>query len=118
MAKFMFIYRGGGEALKHASPEEAQQVMQLWMDWIEEADRAGWMLDGGDALKPEGAVVQPDFSVTDGPFAESKELVGGYSQIEAPDLKAAAELAKGCPGLKAGGTVEIRELANVGKADG
>lgn len=101
--------------MKHASPEQMQQVMQMWVDWIDEGIEAGWMLDGGDALKPGGAVVNPDLSLTDGPFAESKTLVGGYSMIEASDLAAAIKLAKGSPMLRSGGTVEVRELANVGK---
>ncbi len=115
MSKFMFVYRGGHEGMEEASPEQMQQVMQMWMDWIQEGTEAGWMLDGGDGLKPGGAIVNPDLSVTDGPFAESKELVGGYSMVEATDLAAAIEMAKGSPMTQSGGTVEIRELANVGK---
>lgn len=117
MPKFMFVYRGGHEGMKDASPEEMQQVMQLWMDWIKAGTEAGWMLDGGDGLKPGGAIVNPDQSVIDGPFAESKELVGGYSMVQASDLAAAIELAKGSPMLKSGGSVEVRELANVGMKD-
>ncbi len=115
MSKFMFVYRGGHEDMASASPEQMQQMMQMWMDWIQAGVEAGWMLDGGDGLKPGGAVVNADLSVIDGPFAESKELVGGYSMVEAPDLPAAIELAKGSPMTKAGGTVEVRELANFGK---
>lgn len=117
MPKFMFVYRGGHEGMKDASPEQMQQVMQLWMDWIQNGVEAGWMLDGGDALQPGGATVNADLSITDGPFAESKELVGGYSMVQAPDLAAAIELAKTCPSPKSGGTVEVRELANVGKPE-
>ena len=115
MPKFMFVYRGGHEGMEDATPEQMQQVMQMWMDWIQEGTEAGWMLDGGDALKPGGAIVNPDLSVTDGPFAESKELVGGYSMVEASDLAAAIELAKGSPMPKSGGTVEVRELPNMGQ---
>lgn len=115
MAKFMFVYRGGEHNPAEMSPEEMQQVMQSWMDWIQNGMQAGWLVDGGDALKPNGSVVHPDQTVTDGPFAEAKELVGGYSMVEAADLNAAAELAKGCPMIAGGGTVEIRELAGVGK---
>ena len=117
MPKFMFVYRGGHEGMEDASPEQMQQVMQMWMDWIQAGTEAGWMLDGGDALQPGGAVVNADLSVTDGPFAESKELVGGYSMVEASDLAAAIELAKGSPMPKSGGTVEVRELPNMGKQD-
>lgn len=115
MPRFIFVYRGSREGMTLASPEQMQQVMQMWMDWIEGGIEAGWLLDSGDALKPGGALVNPDLSLTDGSFAESKECVGGYSMVEASDLTAAIELAKGSPMLRSGGTVEVRELANVGK---
>ena len=114
MSKFMFVYRGGDEEMEHASPEQMQQVMQMWKDWIQEGVEAGWMIDGGDALKPGGAIVNADLSITDGPFAESKELVGGYSMIEAPVLATAIELAKKSPMPKSGGSVEVRELPRAG----
>ena len=117
MPRFMFVYRGGHEGIEHASPEQMQEEIQMWTDWIQGGVEAGWMLDGGDALKPGGAVVNADLSVTDGPFAESKELVGGYSMVEAPDLASAVELAKSSPMPKPGGTVEVRELAGVGKQE-
>ncbi|MCH9653535.1 MAG: YciI family protein [Planctomycetes bacterium] len=117
MPKYMFVYRGGHEDMEHSSPEQMQQVMQMWMDWIQGGVEAGWMVDGGDALKPGGAIVNSDLSITDGPFAESKELVGGYSMVEAPDLAAAIEIAKGSPMPKSGGTVEVRELPNLGKQE-
>ena len=117
MPKFMFVYRGGHDGMEHASPEEMQQVMQVWMDWIQDGVKAGWLLDGGDGLKPEGAIVNADLSVTDGPFTESKELVGGYSMVQAPDLAAAIELAKGSPMPQSGGSVEVRALANIGNQD-
>ena len=113
----MFVYRGCHEGTEHASPEQMQQVMQMWMDWIQGGIEVGWMLDGGDGLKPGGAVVNPDLSVIDGPLAESKELVGGYMIVEASDLAAAIELVKGSPMVKSGSTIEVRELANVGKQD-
>jgi hypothetical protein len=68
------------------------------------------MTDPGDALLPEGRVVTSKV-VTDGPFMESKEVLGGYSVVEAETADAAAKLAKGCPGLLVGGTVEVRRLA-------
>lgn len=108
MAKYMFVYRGGDG---DQSPEEMQETIGLWLKWIGQAMEEGWMVAPGEALKPEGKVVQSDKSITDGPFAESKELVGGYSVVEADSLEAASEHAKGCPGLLYGGTVEVREIA-------
>lgn len=114
MAKFMFVYRDSSDADQaDVSPEVMQQVIEQWMTWIQGAMEAGWMVEPGDALKGEGKVVRGDMVITDGPFAESKELVGGYSMVEAADLAAAAALAEGCPSLSVGGSVEVRELADI-----
>jgi hypothetical protein len=110
MAKFLFVYRGGSAATAKMTPEEMQQEMKKWEKWIGEAMQKGWMLDAGDALTPEGRVVNAKV-ITDGPFVEAKEIVGGFSIVQADTIDAAAQLAKGCPGVQAGGTVEVRRLA-------
>ena len=110
MAKFLFVYRRDVNAAD--MPREAmQQHMQKWETWIGEGVRKGWIVNSGDALTQEGRVVTGKKIVTDGPFVESKEIIGGFSIIEAGSIDAAAELAKGCPGLLSGGTVEVRVLA-------
>jgi hypothetical protein len=109
--KFLFVYRGGGDAMANLTPEQIQQNMHKWEKWIGEGLQKGWMLDPGDGLTKEGCVVNAKKVVTDGPFMESKEIVGGFSIVQADSLEAAAQLAKGCPGLLTGGTVEVRGLA-------
>jgi hypothetical protein len=111
MAKFLFVYRRGSAAADKMTPEEMQQHMQKWHTWIAEGLQKGWILDRGDALTQEGRVVNAKKVVIDGPFVESKEIVGGFSIVQAGTLAAAAELATGCPGLLTGGTVEVRPLA-------
>jgi len=113
MANFLFVYRGGNDAHAKMTPDEMQQNMQQWGNWIREALKQGWMVDPGDALTPEGRVVNAKRVVTDGPFVEAKEIVGGYSIVKAATIDAAAELAKGCPGLLTGGKVEVRTLAGL-----
>jgi hypothetical protein len=113
MADFLFIYRGNPENDARMSPEEMQKIMGKWSAWIMDAMSKGWMVNPGDALTPEGKVVNSKKVVTDGPFVESKELVGGYSIVKADSLAAAAELAKGCPALESGGKVEVRVLAGL-----
>jgi hypothetical protein len=110
MAKFLFVYRSGKDSRGTMSPEEMQQILQKWHTWIAEGLQKGWMLDPGDALKQEGRVVNAKKVVTDGPFVEAKEVVGGFSIVQAGTLDAAAELAKGCPVFLRGGTVEVRPL--------
>lgn len=113
MANFMFVYRGSLENQKKRTPEEMQQVMKQWTDWIAEGFAKGWMIDAGDALTPEVRMVNSKKAVTDGPFVETREVVGGYSLVKAASIDAAAELAKGCPGLHQGGLVEVRALAGL-----
>ena len=114
MANFLFVYRGGDEHYAKMTPDEIQGMMKKWTDWIGEGFAKGWMVDAGDALTPEGKVVHANKVVTDGPFVESKEIVGGFSIVSADSISAAAELAKGCPGLLTGGKVEVRVLAGLG----
>jgi hypothetical protein len=86
MANFLFVYRGGNESYKTMTPEEMQQNMQKWTAWIGEGFQKGWLLDAGDALTEEGRVVNAKKVVTDGPFVESKEVVGGYSIVKADTI--------------------------------
>jgi hypothetical protein len=111
MAKFLFVYRRGSNLADKMTPEEMQLHMQKWHKWIAEGLEKGWILDSGDALTQEGRVVNAKKVVTDGPFVESKEIVGGFSIIQADTIDAAAALAKGCPALLTGGSVEVRALA-------
>jgi hypothetical protein len=110
MAKFLFVYRNSSESYAAMSPEEMQQMLQKWNAWISEGVRQGWMVDPGDGLKKEGRVVKSRQVVSDGPFIEVKEMVGGFSIVQAETLDAAAELAKGCPIFVRGGSVEVRPL--------
>jgi hypothetical protein len=111
MAKFLFVYRRGSDIANKMTPEEMQKHMQKWQTWIGEGLQKGWILNAGDALTQEGRVVNAKKVVLDGPFVESKEIVGGFSIIQAATIDAAAELAKGCPALLTGGSVEVRPLA-------
>jgi hypothetical protein len=113
MANYLFVYRGGDDDNREMTPEQMQGVMKKWSDWIGEGFAKGWMVDAGDALTMEGKVVHANKVVTDGPFVESKEIVGGYSIVRADSIAAAAELAKGCPGLLTGGKVEVRAFAGL-----
>ena len=110
MAKFLFVYRSRKDSRDTMTPEEMQQILQKWHAWIGEGLRKGWMLEAGDALKREGRVVNAQKVITDGPFVEAKEIVGGFSIVQADTLDVAAEFAKGCPIFLRGGSVEVRPL--------
>ncbi len=114
MSKFLFIYRDPIDRdMSDLSPEQMQAHMQEWMTWLGGGKEAGWVEEMGHPLAPEGRVVKADKSVTDGPYAESKELVGGYSIISAANYEEACKHAMGCPIYQAGGSVEVREITEV-----
>ena len=108
MSEFLYVYRGGNRAGR--SPEQMQQVMQKWMTWMQGLAEKGHLKDRGHPLETDGKLVSGTRkNVTDGPYAE-KDVVGGYSLIEARDLAQATELSKGCPILEHEGIVEIRPI--------
>ncbi|HLK14586.1 MAG TPA: YciI family protein [Fimbriimonadaceae bacterium] len=108
MSEFLYLYRGSRPS---GSPEEMQQVMQKWMNWLSELGSKGHLKAPGHPLEQSGKVVTGKARVvTDGPFAE-KDVVGGYSIVEAKSIEEATELANGCPIFDfAGGTVEVRPI--------
>ena len=111
MAKFMLLIRGGDDETRDYTPEQYQHVIQRYIDWSAKLRREG-RNHGGDELKSGGKVVRMrgGQAVVDGPYAETKESIGGYFIIEAADLDEAAEIAKGCPVLLHDGAVEVREI--------
>jgi hypothetical protein len=108
MSEFVYLFRGGQ---RPTTPEQGQQQMQKWMTWMKELGDHGHIKNPGHPLEPTGKIVKGhNKTVTDGPFAESKDLVGGFIVVEARDLAHAAELSKGCPIFGTGGDVEIRPV--------
>jgi hypothetical protein len=108
MEKYMFIFFGGDPS--HLSPEAQQAHMGKWFAWVEKLRKEQRYL-GGEALLPGGKTIKGlKKAVTDGPFAESKEIVGGYFVVNAKSLDEAVQIAKECPDYELGGIVEVREV--------
>ena len=116
MADYLFLFIGGNATDENLSPEEMQKHMQKWFTWID-ALRDKGIYKGGEPLEEGGLIVTSDKTVTDGPFPESKEMIGGYIMIEADSIEAASELAKDCPALSFGGRVEVRQVAVIEHAN-
>ena len=108
MSEFVFLYRSGQVT---RWPEEAHQTMQKWAAWLKELADKGHIKDRGQPLDGRGKLVKGKQKVvTDGPFAEAKDIIGGYTLIEARDLEQAVELSKGCPIFERDGAVEVRPV--------
>ena len=107
MNDFLYLYRGGQTT---GTPEQMQNRMQKWMTWMKELGEKGHIKDMGHPLEQSGKVVKAHKAVTDGPFAEAKDLIGGYTLVQAKDLAQAADLTSGCPIFEFGGFVEVRPI--------
>ncbi len=108
MSEFTYLFRGREVS---PSPEQMQKTMEKWMAWFKELGENGHMKDPGHPLEHTGKVVKgKQKAVMDGPYAEAKDVIGGYVVIEAKDLAQATELSKGCPILDVGGSVEVRPI--------
>jgi hypothetical protein len=113
MAEFLFLYRGADAVTAALSPKEMQDYMQRFQNWIVSLTKAGKLTSCGPLEKSGKMLVGPNGLVTDGPFAETKDLIGGYSVVSAKDLDEATDVACDCPFLAIGGTVEIRAVLDV-----
>lgn len=111
MSQFLYLFRGGDTGWTEQSPEEMQAHMARWGEWMLKISNTDQPVPGLP-LQPSGKVVSNSGElITDGPFTEGKEVVGGYVLVETTDMDQAVELAKGCPVFEFGGTVEVREAA-------
>lgn len=108
MSEFTYLFRGGAAP---GSPELTQQRMQKWVTWMKDLGQQGLLKNPGNPLEAKGKVVKGNQkTVTDGPYAETKDIIGGYMVIEAKDIDHAVEISKGCPIFEVGGTVEVRPV--------
>jgi hypothetical protein len=113
MKDYLLIYRADFSFIGTRTPEEAQANTKRWMDWIGSIAAQNKLTDRGNRLESSGKVLKGDKMVTNGPYAEIKETIGGYSIVKADSYEAAVELAKGCPVLQLGGNVEVREISGM-----
>jgi hypothetical protein len=113
MKDFLLVFRMDYNNMPVATPEQGQAMTKRWMDWIGGIAEKGNLVDRGNRLENTGKVVKPNNVVTNGPFTEIKESLGGYSMIKADSYDAAVEIAKGCPALTLGGSVEVREVGKM-----
>ena len=113
MKDYLLVFRSDHNNMPEVTPEEAQAETKRWMDWIGGIAAQNRLTNRGNRLYNSGKVLKSGGVVTNGPFIEIKESIGGYTLVKAESYDQAVELAKGCPILTAGGNVEIREISNL-----
>jgi hypothetical protein len=110
MKDFLFVFRNDYKSTPTGSPEEMQAITKKWMDWVGGIAAQNKLKDPGSSLGSAGKVVRANNVITDGPYTEIKELIGGYTIVKAASIEEATALAKGCPIFEGGGNVEIRPI--------
>jgi hypothetical protein len=114
MKEFLLLFRGGDTERKQLSPEQIEAHMKRWNEWIGSIAQKN-ILVGAQPLENGGKVLKgTSKKLTDGPFMEGKEILGGYVLLKAATIEEATKIAEGCPNLEAEtGSVEIREIGTM-----
>jgi len=111
MKEFLFIFRRDVDTNEpQPSPEQMQGIMKAWQDWMGGIAAQDKLVSSGNRLASEGKIIKPGNIVTNGPYVEIKETIGGYIMVKANSLDEAAELAKECPIFAINGNVEVRPV--------
>jgi hypothetical protein len=108
---FLFLYDNPA-SFAGISPEEMQAIVARYIAWRQDVAAKGHMIDGQKLRDGEGRVLRAPggkVSITDGPFAENKEVIAGFFQIQADSYEQAVDIARTCPHMTFG-TIEIREV--------
>lgn len=110
MKDFMLVFRQASYDQSNTSKEEIDAINKKWYNWIGGIAAQGKLKKQGARLEVAGKVLKPGGIITDGPFVEIRERLGGFIVVTADSLDEATTLAHGCPALDADGSVEIRPI--------
>ncbi|MGD9588953.1 MAG: YciI family protein [Pyrinomonadaceae bacterium] len=117
MPNYLMLLHEAPADFSQFSAEQIQGVIQEYIDWRHRIEAEGKFV-GGEKLKDEGgkhlAGANGSMRVTDGPYTEAKEVIGGFFMISAANYDEAVDTASGCPHLKYGGRIELREIEPTG----
>jgi hypothetical protein len=110
MNDFLLIFRRDANFDAQLTPTQLQEITKPWQDWMGGLAAQNKLVNSGARLATDGSVVKPGNIITNGPYVEVKEAIGGFIIIRAATLEEAAELSKNCPILTTGGNVEVRQI--------
>jgi hypothetical protein len=110
MSEFVYLYRRPTHP--KGSPQQMQEMLERWRAWFKDLETKGHLANYGQPLEGTGGAVVRDAkgSFSDGPYAETKDIVMGYSMVTATDLEEAVALTKGHPIFDQGGVIEVRPI--------
>lgn len=113
MPQYILFLHDNTAAFTDVSPEQMQKIIEKYVAWGKRLRERG-VMRGGEKLTDEpGKVMRANegqVRVTDGPYSETKEILGGFYVIEADGYDRAVEHARDCPHFEYGGTIEVRQI--------
>ena len=110
MKEFVLIFRNEKMPEAQFTPEGMMVISKQWENWIGGIAAQNKLAARGNRLGTEGKTVNPNNVITNGPYAEIKEMISGYIIVKGDTIDEAVEMAKGCPILEVGGNVEVRDI--------
>ena len=110
MKEFVLLFRQPNYDYSKASPEKMKTLGKKWQDWVGGIAAQGKFINNGQRLSQEGKVLKSGGVITDGPFVETREILGSFIVVKAENIDEATTLAHGCPAIDEGGSVEIRPV--------
>lgn len=110
MKEFALLFRQPDYDYSKTSPEKMKELAKKWQDWVGGIMAQGKLSSNGLRLTLEGKVLKAGGVITDGPFAEIREMLGSFIVVKAESLEEAVTLAHGCPAIEQNGSVEIRPI--------
>lgn len=113
MKEFLMIFRNEFKPDFKPTAEQIQASIKQWQDWIGGIAAQGKFVGTNRLSSADAKVMKPNNVITDGPYAELKEIVGGYLIVNAENVDQALKLAEGCPIFGSGGNVEVREVISM-----
>jgi hypothetical protein len=113
MNDFLLIFRRDESIENKFTPEQLKEATKPWQDWMGSLAAQNKLADRGNRLDFDGRVIKPNAVITNGPYVEVKEVIGGYTIVRAASLEEAVEIAKACPILNANGSVEVRQIVKM-----
>ena len=116
MPKYILFLREDPSVFANISPEEMQAIVQRYKHWRESLAAKGRQAGGQKLRDHEGRMLKSNAGkvvVTDGPYAETREILGGFFEFSAANYDEAVELSRDCPHLQFG-NIEIREVEHIG----
>lgn len=112
MKQFLLLLHENIESIKNLSPKEMEELGNAHFNWATKLGENGHFISGDGLQDSATNITGKDCIIKDGPYLESKEMIGGYYLLQAKDLDTVIELAKDCPCHLWGGTTEIRPIAD------